>query len=77
MDVVHRPVRELVFDPPEIVQTRAASGGLGGPDGGCERSGLGGDANVDGAACACVGLEVVVPQRAGSREEGAGFAGIY
>jgi hypothetical protein len=73
--VVDCSVRELVLDPPEVVQTGATSRRLSGPYRGCGPCRLGGDADVDGAAGSCTGLEIVISEGTRSRKEGTGFAG--
>jgi hypothetical protein len=68
-------VRQLIFNPPEIVQTRTVAGSLGGPHRGCGCSRLKGDVDVCCATLRGIGQEVVVPRCPVSRKERASFTG--
>jgi hypothetical protein len=73
--IVHCPVRQLIFNPPEIVQTRTAAGSLGGPDRGCRCPRLKGDVDICCAPLRGVGQEVIVPRCPVPRKERASFTG--
>jgi hypothetical protein len=51
--MVHYPVRQLIFNPPEIVQPRTAAGSLREPDRGCGCSRLDGGDDEDEADETC------------------------